>query len=994
MKKKIRGKTMMKKIWICVVLFLLAALLLSGCYVQSPSDGLPGRGNPSALPSSTVYFGAYNDAAIPWYVLDNSDGNLLLVSKGIIDTRAYHSADGATWSESDMRAWLNGDFYDAAFMDVEKSALMGSDKVTLLTLAQAQNPDYFGNDNVRIASNSTYWLTDDGGSAKCVTNTGAINSADATDTYGVRPVVCISGSAIAMLVEPENLDEGQIEEVRTPNYDRLRLALWDDTLPSLSVSGYAVDDDSSLTVDCTPSSALAADEKVYAYFAGRTGVSDYMGWSSLSNGQLTYNNDMLEKPYDVQLAVVKPSSTASYTWAVGPVSTEFGPVHRLNIYGIEEGGSYLTGESLEFTAVGENAINSNTIFSRDRPSSWTVDSQSGTWSDAPYTGSLVFNTPGDYTLTVTFSYEQSSGDDWTEYGTTTRTVSFHVVEPIITASPADGIIRVGESITLTPNIAGGTWDFDSDYLSRSGNVFTGLKEGTTTVKYTTVDGKYDAVTVTVVKVDVTGVTLSSKSETLKKGETTTLTATVSPSGATYPDVTWKSSDESIATVDASGKVTAKSFGCAAITAEAEGKFAICIINVVKTDVTGVSLSSSSKTLKKDETVTLGATVSPSGATYSDVTWKSSDTDVVTVDANGKVTAKDFGIATITAEADGVTAVCTIAVVKTDVTSVALSSASETLKKDDTLTIGATVSPSGATYPDVTWKSSDTDIVTVDSTGKVTAKDFGFATITAEADGVTAVCTIAVVKTDVTGVSLSRTYKEMGVGDKVTLDATVTPGDSTYPDVTWTSTNTSVATVSQSGKVTARSEGAAAIVADADGKYAVCTILVSSEPDISDDGSEEDDENEVTPTATPAATPTVSPSGETGEVPDTGDESPEDTPVPQKVIITIVVSDLPEGTASVKLPGGEVVEIDGLDTIQLEVDDEDINEDGTLELTALDDEGTPLGLYEAGRQEITIPDSGAAWDKIGPVLMWILIGIGVLGAAGAAVYLIMRKRNRV
>ena len=76
-----------------------------------------------------------------------------------------------------------------------------------------------------------------------------------------------------------------------------------------------------------------------------------------------------------------------------------------------------------------------------------------------------------------------------------------------------------------------------------------------------------------------------------------------------------------------------------------------------------------------------------------------------------------------------------------------------------------------------------------------------------------------------------------------------------------------------------------------------------------------------------------------------------------------------------------------------MDDEDINEDGTLELTALDDEGTPLGLYEAGRQEITIPDSGAAWDKIGPVLMWILIGIGVLGAAGAAVYLIMKKRNR-
>lgn len=202
------------------------------------------------------------------------------------------------------------------------------------------------------------------------------------------------------------------------------------------------------------------------------------------------------------------------------------------------------------------------------------------------------------------------------------------------------------------------------------------------------------------------------------------------------------------------------------------------------------------------------------------------------------------------------------------------------------------------------------------------------------------------------------------------------------------------TVSGSGKVTAVSDGAAAIIADADGVYAVCTILVSSEPD-SDDGSEEDDENDVTPTATPAATLTVSPSGGTEEVPDTGDESLEAAPTPriEKVIITIVVGELPEGTTSVRLPSGEVIELDGSDTIQIEVGTEDLNDEGSVELIALGEEGTPLGEYiAADGQAITIPESGSAWDKIGPILMWILIGIGGLGAAGIASYLILSRRR--
>lgn len=501
----------MKKIRICVVLLFLTAFLLSGCYVQSPSEWLPGRGDASALPEYTVYFGVYDGNAIPWYVLDSSDGNLLLVSANILDERAYDSIEGATWDESDMRAWLNGDFYDAAFSDVEKAALLGSDKVTLLTPAQAENTEYFDGDDVRIASisgtDSTYWLTDDSGSARCVTDTGAIDSADATDNCGVRPVIRISGSTIAQLIHSiDALNDGEITFIDESNSSTsLNLALWDDTLPSLSVSGYVLDRDTDdLRVYCTASSALAADEMVYAYFTAIDGTRKYLGCSSLSDGYLTYY-DLPGFTFDVQLSVVKPSNTACETYAVGPASTISEPVSLPAILGIEEGGSYAIGQSLDFTAVGANAVS---CLYRWVPESWSVDSQSGTWSDEPYTGSIVFSEAGDYTLTVTFSVLQMDGilGPWTEIYKDTRTVSFSVME----------------------------FSLDSSFKEMLLNETFDLK--------------------------VSGLS----------------------SGVSDSDVTWTSSDESIVTVDASGKVTAKALGSATVIAEAGGQFDTCTITVVKT----------------------------------------------------------------------------------------------------------------------------------------------------------------------------------------------------------------------------------------------------------------------------------------------------------------------------------------------------------------------------------------------------------------------------
>ena len=166
-------------------------------------------------------------------------------------------------------------------------------------------------------------------------------------------------------------------------------------------------------------------------------------------------------------------------------------------------------------------------------------------------------------------------------------------------------------------------------------------------------------------VSVTGITLNKNSTTLVVGGTETLTATVSPNNATNKNVTWTSSNTSVATVS-NGTITAKKAGSATITVKTEdgNKTATCSVTVNSNivSVTGVSLNKNSLTLDIGDTETLTATISPSNATNQNVTWTSSNTGVATV-SNGIVSAISAGTSIITVKtSDGnKTATCTVTV---------------------------------------------------------------------------------------------------------------------------------------------------------------------------------------------------------------------------------------------------------------------------------------------------------------------------------------------
>ena len=156
---------------------------------------------------------------------------------------------------------------------------------------------------------------------------------------------------------------------------------------------------------------------------------------------------------------------------------------------------------------------------------------------------------------------------------------------------------------------------------------------------------------------------------MMEGEVVTLIATINPSNASNRNVFWTSSDQSVATVDNAGRVTALKAGSATITVTPEdgGKTATCSITVREKlyPVTGVTLDKTSVELTEGDVTILTATVNPSNASNRNVYWTSSDQSVATVDNAGQVTALKAGSATITVttEDGGKTANCKVTVKK-------------------------------------------------------------------------------------------------------------------------------------------------------------------------------------------------------------------------------------------------------------------------------------------------------------------------------------------
>ncbi|WP_169513355.1 Ig-like domain-containing protein [Flexithrix dorotheae] len=476
--------------------------------------------------------------------------------------------------------------------------------------------------------------------------------------------------------------------------------------------------------------------------------------------------------------------------------------------------------------------------------------------------------------------------EWMEYTINVANAGSYTIEARVASNNGDGSFNISfENGATTGNYAVGNTGGWQSWTSISKTAVT-LEAGEQIMRIDIAEGGFNLNNITFThegssNIPVTGISVGPGSVTLEEGETTHLNATVAPADASDPSVSWTSDDNSVATVNENGLVTAVSAGTANITVTSnDGNFtATSSITVNAPPVCDENVNialGKTATASSEENSQYGGYLPASNTIDGNATtrWASdqSDPQWITIDleeshtisrvelnweaaygADYQIQVSDdntnwmtihtvtngnggtdnltgfsstgryvrlFGIARGTQwgyslyefEIYG----CPENSSPVAVTGIAISPTSLSLEPGQTSQLTATVNPSNASNTAVSWSSSNTSVATVNAGGLVTAVADGTASITVtSADrGFTASSSISVSTTNipVTGLEVSPTILNLEEGQTSQLVATISPTNATNQSVSWSSSNTSVASVNSSGLVTAVTEGSTTITA--------------------------------------------------------------------------------------------------------------------------------------------------------------------------------------
>lgn len=422
----------------------------------------------------------------------------------------------------------------------------------------------------------------------------------------------------------------------------------------------------------------------------------------------------------------------------------------------------------------------------------------------------------------------------------------------VVVAPSTATVAVGSNLTLSAEVLtpGGevvndtrvSWasaDESIAEVSQSG-IVTGRKVGTVLVAASS-RGKDAFARITVNPTPVASVRLSASSRAMRVGETFQLVAeTLDGGGAVLPNrpVAWTTSDATVASVTASGAVTALAPGAAIITAASEGRSAVATITVSQVPVVSVAVTPATATLVVGQTTQLAAQLKDeAGSVLSGrvVTWSTNRSTVATVSSEGLVTAVGSGTATITATSEGRSATASISVAPRPVSAIIVSPESVTLFAGQTVQLSALVTDDRGqvlTGKQVTFASNNNGVASVSSQGVVTGVGPGTATITATSEGATGTAIITIAPDPVASVEVTPATATVIIGQTVQLTAiarNINGQPLTSRPVIWTTSSPALASVSVTGVVTGMQPGIAVIIASIEGKQASATITVRAVP---------------------------------------------------------------------------------------------------------------------------------------------------------------------
>ena len=455
-----------------------------------------------------------------------------------------------------------------------------------------------------------------------------------------------------------------------------------------------------------------------------------------------------------------------------------------------------------------NATNQNLIWSSSNDKVVKVDK----------TGMITAVSSGNATIIVQ-----------TEDGGYIDMTNVTVLQPVtsIELSQTEMSVKKGTvfwlSATVLPDTADNkkvTW-YSSDTslatIAQDGMVTT-LACGTVTISCVSEDNGTTAYCVVEITEPVTGLTLNTYYQEMVAGTKFVIVPTVEPFDAIDKSVTFKTSDPEVAVVDENGVVTAVAGGtCEIIVTTNESSVTRTCTIVVKEYVSSIEIIDSPEFLNITESVNLKVEVGTATATNKGVIWTTNNSNIATVDQNGRVTGLAVGHVVVTATALDGSGVSDSVIIKVinPVTDITLSESKVTIFVDDTISIKATVNPEGATVKGLVWTSDDESIAKVYPDGDVTGISPGRTIIHAtstDGNSIVASCTIIVkARVDASSININSSEITMLKGKTRKLTATIFPNKTT-DGVNWYSTDTSIVQIDKDGNIITVGAGHCEVVA--------------------------------------------------------------------------------------------------------------------------------------------------------------------------------------
>jgi hypothetical protein len=327
---------------------------------------------------------------------------------------------------------------------------------------------------------------------------------------------------------------------------------------------------------------------------------------------------------------------------------------------------------------------------------------------------------------------------------------------------------------------------------------------------------------------LTAVAISPQTPSIVLGNSVQLSATALFSDGSRIDVTgaatWVSAQPNVASINAAGMVMSKTIGSASISALYKSVSGSSTLTVAPPDLVSIAVTPQSPSLTPNHSVQLSASGTFTDGTTQDlssmVTWSSTATGVLTINATGLSTAKSPGAATITASEGSISGSATVTVVSPTLVSITVAPANPALKINQTVQLSASGTFSDGSTQDlssaVSWSSTPPGIVITSSTGLATAKVAGAATVIASEGSITGSDTVTVAPPTLISITVGPANPALKINQTVQLSASGTFSDGSTQDlssaVAWSSTPPGIIIIGSTGLATAKAPGAATIVA--------------------------------------------------------------------------------------------------------------------------------------------------------------------------------------